>query len=1102
LNSLREEQGSRRRKASHRTWGAVTAALTAGALSWGGVAQAAPAGADPATTARTVSGGSSAAAGTAKSSAGALQRDFTAAAAEYHVPAGVLLAVAYHQTLWDAHDGRPSTTGNYNVMGLTHVTAAALRTAQGAPETDQRGEGGPASTAKSGATSAAKPAAPAAGGGTDTAAYRTLDAAAALTGEPQSDLRTDPRQSVRGGAALLAHYEKQLTGGLPADPGAWYAAVARFSQSTDTQGASQYADRVYATLKAGASRTTDDGQLVTLAAEPGVAPQTSAVRDLGLVSASTEASQEAGAATGAGAVGAKDAKPAANPAPECPSGLTCNFVPAAYKQNGTTDKSKYGNYDKANRPADGNKIQYIVIHDTEGSYSSALGIFQDSTQLVTPHYLVRSSDGLVTQLVQTKDVPWHAGNYYINAHSVGIEHEGIAISGASWYNESLYESSASLVRYLAARFDIPLDREHILGHDDVPSPQVAQLTAMHWDPGPYWNWSHYMDLLGATLGGGGTPVVGGEVTIDPPFTSANEPTVTGCSSDPCTAQPTSFVYLRSSPSASAALIKDSVMNGLGVANGTTQAADLTDKAVAGQSFVVADVQGDWTAIWYGGQKAWFYNPGGQFAVANGNTARHVVTPAGSSAVPVFGRAYPEASAYPSVIADVATQATQIVAPLGYTIPAGQSYVADDPVASDYYYAKNIDQSAPGDQTRVVGTTVYYPIRFNHRLGFVRAGDVTASAAVTPPAGTFTPAGPTRIMDTRDGTGVAKGAVGAGKTVSLQVAGQGGVPASGVTGVVMNVTAVSPTVTGHVIVYPDGTTRPNTSSLNFPAGRTIANLVVVPVVNGKADFYNSAGSVNLLADVTGYYTSSDSGSRFNPVGPERLMDTRDGTGGVTGPVGAGQTVSLPVTGGQTGIPSGVTAVVMNVTAVSPTVTGHLIVYPDGAAQPNTSSLNFPAKTTIPNLVTVPVVNGSVDFFNSAGSVNILADVTGYYAATGSAFHSTGPTRIMDTRNGTGGVKGAVGAGQTVVLGVTGHGGVPAAGVTAVVMNVTAVSPTVTGHVIVYPDGTTRPNTSSLNFPATQTIPNLVVVPVVNGKADFYNSAGSVNLLADITGYYTS
>lgn len=251
---------------------------------------------------------------------------------------------------------------------------------------------------------------------------------------------------------------------------------------------------------------------------------------------------------------------------------------------------------------------------------------------------------------------------------------------------------------------------------------------MHWDPGPYWNWAHYMDLLGAPLGAtGGVPVVGGTVTIDPPFTSANEPVVTGCSPSPCKAQPTDFVYLRTGPSPTAPLISDPVMAGAGLANGTTQASDVSDKAVAGQTFVVAEVRGDWTAIWYGGQKAWFADPGGAYAVVGG-AARQVVTPAGDTAVPVYGRAYPEASAYPAVLADVARRSTQTVAPLGWTLPAGQSYVADAPVTGDYFYAENIDQSAPGDDTRVVGTTVYYPIRWNHRIAFVKASDVTAGRA--------------------------------------------------------------------------------------------------------------------------------------------------------------------------------------------------------------------------------------------------------------------------------------------------------------------------------------------------------------------------------------
>ncbi|SEG36027.1 N-acetylmuramoyl-L-alanine amidase [Actinacidiphila yanglinensis] len=698
---------------------AMAAVVTAGALCLGALAATAPgAAADGRPDGHP--GSRAGAAGTASTS-GPLRKDFTAAAREFHVPAGLLMAVGYHESRWDTHGGLPSTTGAYSVMGLTHVADATLRRAPAVTETGQRGD---APAARDGGTAPAPNAA-----GTDPAAYRTLDSAAALTGASAATLRTDPRQSIRGGAALLARYQKQLTRTLPTDPGAWYGAVARFSQSANAEGAAQFADRVYATLKAGVSRVTDTGETVTLPAAPGVVPRTSAMKGLGLVSAA----QEAAAAVlrtadgGPGAKGAGDT--AADPATECPSGLACNFVPAAYKQNSPTDKSSYGNYDLADRPGDGSAIRYIVIHDTEGSYSGSLQEFQNSTALATPHYLVRSSDGQVTQLVPTKDVAWHAGNYYVNTHAIGIEHEGFAISGASWYDESLYESSAALVRYLAARFNVPLDRAHIIGHDDVPAPQVAQLAGMHWDPGPYWDWAHYMDLLGAPLGAGrgGTPVVGGEVTIDPPFTSVNEPAVTGCKPDPCKAQPANFVYLRTSPSATAPLLKDAVMAGQGAQSGSTQAADVTDKAVTGQTFAVAGVQGDWTAIWYGGQKAWFDNPGGRFADTGPGGTRHLVTPAGTQAVPVYGRAYPEASAYPAVIASVAKKSNQAVTPLGYTIPAGQVYAAADPVAADYFYAENIDQSAPGDQTRVVGDTLYYPIRFDHRLGYVKAADVTASA---------------------------------------------------------------------------------------------------------------------------------------------------------------------------------------------------------------------------------------------------------------------------------------------------------------------------------------------------------------------------------------
>ncbi|MET9950361.1 N-acetylmuramoyl-L-alanine amidase [Streptomyces sp. NPDC006339] len=388
-----------------------------------------------------------------------------------------------------------------------------------------------------------------------------------------------------------------------------------------------------------------------------------------------------------------------------------------------------------------------------------------------------------------------------------------------------------------------------------------------------------------------------------------------------------------------------------------------------------------------------------------------------------------------------------------------------------------------------------------------SGKVTTSPAVTvtvPGPKTFKPVAPARLMDTRTGLGVAKAKVGPAGEVVLTVAGKAGIPTTGVGAVVLNVTATGPTATGYVSVYPNGTVRTSASNLNFTAGKTIANLVTVPVIDGKVRFYNHSGSVDLLADVTGYYAKDTSGSTFTHLEPKRLMDTRNGTGVAQAKVGAAGTVDLQVAGAN-GIPADATAVVLNVTATGPTSGGYVSVFPSGGTRPGVSNLNFTAGQTIPNLAIVPIGEaGKVSFYNHAGTVDLLADVTGYFSAdaTGASHINIGPKRLMDTRSGLGVAKGPVAANSSVTLNVAGVQGVPATGVTAVVLNVTATNPTSGGFVTVYPAGPTVPTVSNLNFTAGLTIPNLVVVPVsADGKVNFYNRAGNVDLLADITGYFT-
>ncbi|MFE2061603.1 N-acetylmuramoyl-L-alanine amidase [Streptomyces sp. NPDC059467] len=598
------------------------------------------------------------AAGDTAGSVTSLQQDFTAAADAYHVPQQVLLAVAYQESAWDTHAGQHSTDGGYGPMHLTDVTPAMMAGGDA-------GAAGRADLTKL----AADP------------ALHTLQAAAKLTGLSAEELRTDPTANIRGGAALLASYQKAVTGSTSADPGNWYAAVARYSQSSRRQGAGAFADRVFATVQKGAGRTTADGERVRLAADSDVDPAT-------------------------GQLNALDLKSAAATDTECPTTVACTFVPAA-ASNGQV----------SNRPANGIRIDSIVIHDTETSYDTAISLFQQAGGSAA-HYVMRSSDGAVTQMVPTKDLAFHAGNYSTNMHSIGIEHEGYAAHGATWYTEAQYEATAELVEYLAARFDIPLDRQHIIGHDNVAGPKSSLVSGMHWDPGPSWDWNHFMNLLGVHTGRHGVGPVGSVVTIAPRFDD-NLQTVQICPSDDptgattaCTEtqQPSDFVYLRTDPSDTAPLFGDQALHP--GAAGTDRINDWGSTAAAGQQFVVADQDGDWTAIWYSGSKVWFYNPHGcNTAPAHGVK---VITAAGDSPVAVYGSSYPDAAEYPAGL----SPSTQ--APLSmYTVPAGQAYVATvAPSLTDDFF--------PSSGTVVTGAKAMYTIQYNHRVALVYSSDVTAT----------------------------------------------------------------------------------------------------------------------------------------------------------------------------------------------------------------------------------------------------------------------------------------------------------------------------------------------------------------------------------------
>ncbi|WEV25223.1 peptidoglycan recognition family protein [Streptomyces sp. 71268] len=146
------------------------------------------------------------------------------------------------------------------------------------------------------------------------------------------------------------------------------------------------------------------------------------------------------------------------------------------------------NYTASSRP-DAYPIDFVVVHVTQETFKDTIDIFQNPAKQVSAHYVVRSVDGLVGQCVRERDIGWHAGNWNYNTRSVGIEHEGW-VDKPEYFTDALYRSSAALTASLCDRYGLPVDRQHIIGHNEVPG-------ATHTDPGPHWDWPRYLRLVKA-----------------------------------------------------------------------------------------------------------------------------------------------------------------------------------------------------------------------------------------------------------------------------------------------------------------------------------------------------------------------------------------------------------------------------------------------------------------------------------------------------------------------------------------------------------------------------------------------------------------------------
>jgi N-acetyl-anhydromuramyl-L-alanine amidase AmpD len=594
------------------------------------------------------------------------QADFTAAANKYHVPRDVLMGVAHEVSGWQSHKGY-NDSGGYGLAGLTDVTPAMMANGEA-------GGGGRADLSSM----------------ADHPELHTVRTAAKLTGISASKLKNDRRSNLMGEAALLASYQKKLTGGLSEKPSDWAGAVAKYSQITDKKAATNYVHSVFGTIKSGAKRKVAGSQTIQLPADPSARPATGQLNKLKL------------------------RKAASSSKAECPPTVDCTYAPLSVTGS---------NGQKSDRPSNGVKIDRIVLHTAEGSFDSAMKDLSSKDAIAGTHYLM-SSDGATTQLMANKDIAFSTGNYHYNLHSISIEHEGFSARGADWYTDAAYQQTAKLVTYLAHRFNVPLDHQHILGHDNVPGSLDSNLAAQHWDPGTAWDWNRFMRMLNAPddLGPHRVGRVGSPVTIAPAFDD-NKQTYNVCPDDDpsgatskCTtvSQASNSLFVRSAPSSGAPLFRDPVVNHDKKA-GTNRVSDWSDRVQAGQQFVVADREGAWTAIWYDGKKGWIYNPNGKNTVpANGV---HIIkAAAGSKSAPVYGQAYPAAKEYPA--GSTASKQEPLKA-TNYAIPAGQAYVADQPADAADDYDK--DSGA-----EVKGSEKYYQVQFNNRTIYVNSADVTDS----------------------------------------------------------------------------------------------------------------------------------------------------------------------------------------------------------------------------------------------------------------------------------------------------------------------------------------------------------------------------------------
>ncbi|WFE99468.1 trypsin-like serine protease [Micromonospora sp. WMMD964] len=376
-----------------------------------------------------------------------------------------------------------------------------------------------------------------------------------------------------------------------------------------------------------------------------------------------------------------------------------------------------------------------------------------------------------------------------------------------------------------------------------------------------------------------------------------------------------------------------------------------------------------------------------------------------------------------------------------------------------------------------------------------------------------------LLDTRSGIGGTTGPRTGAVTTDVQALGVGGVPSTGVTAVLIDVTAINPTTAVYLTVFPQGSPRPATSSLNAVPAETISTTQVVKVgPDGRLSVYHQGGSTHVRIDVHGYFTNSGGGGLV-AVKHTHMVDTRDGTGTTTGTIPTNGSRTFTLTGGV--IPAGATSALVDVVVANAAHGGYLSAYATGGPADPSSMMDYAAGFTSQGLSVKLSAAGQVTFVNRGPAVHLMIRVQGYVAASptqGADLRVTQPTQVVDTRADGGAPLKAKGE---LFLNLNTALGIPENAMDGALISVTAVHPTANGFLTVEKDGLfayTNPggpvvgNTSVSNFAAGHYARTTMVVTRVGrdiGRPDdgrpgmiriLNASSGTVHVVVTLHGWF--